>query len=487
MLSALRKKKVAKRVLWVLAILIIPAFVLFGVGKIGKKRIAGFSYVGFIKGKKIGIDDFFKARRGIEIQILLNYFGQKELLDKILKDRALLNKLTWERIVMLEEAGIDRIKVSDNQIIGFITSHPLFINNGVFDEKFYNYMLTRNLGINARTFEEEIRKSLKVARLKDNILSSVPVTDEEALKAYKEERETGKISYIRVEKEEFRDSIGIQEEEIESYYQKFKHNFRIPEKINLQYMECPYRNPEEKEILLKKMQQRLKKSQDLSAEFLSIAEIENKSIEETELFSKNELPSRFNWGSNVYDMLFGIGTGTVRIIIDEMPEGSLYLVKIKEKIPARLMTKQETAPKIQDLLRDEKAEMLVKDKSNAIYNLMHKKNISLEKAALHFNSKVDKTGLISRFDYVEGIGDAYDILDSLFKSKPEAVSNPFKTRKGYVIARLDEFHRIDTEKFNEEKEVYRNKVLAIKKEKALEDWLARISKDTHLAIDIRRL
>ncbi len=484
MLSALRKKKVAKRILWVLAILIIPAFVLFGVGKIGKKRIAGFTYVGFIKEKKIGIDDFFKARRGIEIQILLNYFGQKESLDKILKDRALLNKLTWERIVMLEEARINRIKVSDNQIIGFITSHPLFINNGVFDEKFYNYMLTQNLGINARTFEEEIRKSLKIARLKDNILSIVPVTDEEALETYKEERETGKISYIRIEKDEFKDSIGLQEEEIESYYQKFKYDFQIPEKINLQYMEFPYRDPKEKEMLLKKMQQRLKKSQDLSEEFLSIAEIENKPIEETGLFSKNELPSRFNWGSNVYDMLFAIGVGIVRIIIDQT---SIYLVEIKEKIPARLMTKQETAPKIQDLLREEKAEILVKNKSDAIYNLIQTKNISLEEAALHFNSKVDKTDLISRFDYVEGVGEAYDILNSLFKSKPETTSNLFKTRKGYVIARLDEFHRIDTEKFNEEKEVYRNKVLAIKKKKALEDWLASISKDTHLVIDIRRL
>ena len=35
--------------------------------------------------------------------------------------------------------------------------------------------------------------------------------------------------------------------------------------------------------------------------------------------------------------------------------------------------------------------------------------------------------------------------------------------------------------------MYRNKVLAIKKKKALENWLARISKDTQLVIDIRRL
>ncbi len=487
MLSALRKKKVAKRILWVLAILIIPAFVLFGAGKISKKRVAGFTYVGFVKGRKIGIDDFFKARRGMEIQILLNYFGQKELLDKIIKDRALLNKLTWERIVMLEEARTNRIEVSDDEIIGFITAHPLFINNGVFDERFYNYMLTQNLGINARTFEEEIRKALKIAKLKDNILSSVPVTDEEALEAYKDECESGKISYIRVEKDEFSGSIGVQEAEIESYYQKFKHDFQIPGKINLQYMEFTYRGLEERGMLLGKMQQRLKKAQDLSAEFVSIATTENKPMEETGFFSRKELPSTFNWGSNVYDMLFAIEVDIVRIIIDEMPEGSLYLVKIKEKIPARLMTKSEAAPKIQDLLREEKAETLVRNKSGAIYDLIHARNISLEKAASQFNSKVDKTDLISKFDYVEGVGEAYDMLNSLFKSKPKTTSNPFKTRKGYVVARLDEFHRIDTEKFNEEKELYRNKVLAIKKKKALEDWLASISKDTRLVIDILRL
>ncbi len=487
MLSALRKKKTMKRILWVLVILIVPAFVLFGVGKMDKRRIAGFTYVGFIKGKKIGIDDFFKARRGIEVQILLSYFGQKELLDKILKDRALLNKLTWDRIVMLEEARISGIKVDDREVVGFITSHALFMNNGVFDEKFYNYMLQQNLGINVRTFEEEIRKSLRIAKLKDSILSNVPVMDEEILEAYKNEHESGKISYVRIEKEEFKGTIVIQEKDIDDYYKKFKHNFRIPEKINLQYIEFAYEGPEEKEMLSKKIIERVEKSGKEFEGFASIAEEDNKDVEEIGQFSRDKLPPKFNWSSQVYDVLFGTAVGGIRIIVDEKPEGAVYLIRIKEKIPEKLMTKQEATPEIRDLLIEEKSEFLARNKADTLYSIIQKRNLSLEDAASELNLKVDKTDLISRFDYMEGVGEAHDILNSLFKSKPKVASNPFKTRKGYVIARLDEFHQINAEKFDEEKEMYRNKVLAIKKKKALENWLARISKDTQLVIDIRRL
>ena len=141
MLNLLRRKKITKFIIWATAIIIIPAFVFWGAGNMSKKRIGGFTYVGFIGGRKISIDEFYKTRKGVQLQILLKYFDQKETMDEMMKDRMLLNRLTWERIIMLDEAKKENIKIGDNEVVNFITAEPLFIHNGKFDEKFYNYML----------------------------------------------------------------------------------------------------------------------------------------------------------------------------------------------------------------------------------------------------------------------------------------------------------------------------------------------------------
>lgn len=486
MLSALRKKKIARRILIVLAILIIPAFMLFGVGNLGKKRVAGFNYVGIIDGKKIGIDDFFKAKRGTELQLILSYIAHKNILDKILKDRPLVNKLTWDRIIMLQEAEKSRIKVSDEEIIAFVTSHPLFLNKGVFDEKFYNYMLTRNLGINARTFEEEMRQALKVEKLKERILKDVFVTDDEALGAYKKDQEKGRISYIRIEKEAFRDNAGVNEDEIRDYYAKFRENYRIPEKINLEYIEFPYGNYDERGSLAATLRAISKKITRKPGRFLSIAEENNRSVEETGLFSKENLPPKFSWNISEFNALFVMEPGDVRIFFDETPEGFGYILKLKEKAPSRLQTEEEAAPRIRNLLISEKMDSLTKEKNDEILSRMDKKNLSLKRAASKFNLPLDETELISRFEYIQGVGPAYDILDNLFKIGKDRV-NTFKTRKGYIIVRLDELQEIDNEKFNEEKDAYRNKVLAAKRTKVLTDWLAKISKNATLTLDLGML
>lgn len=487
MLSFLRKKKVAKKILIALAALIIPAFVLWGVGSLGDKTIAGKDYVGTVGNHKVKFDEFFDAKRGAHIQFILSYLGQKELLEKILNDRELMNKIAWDRIIMLEEARKRGIKVSDKEVVGFITSHPLFVTDGYFDQKFYEYVLRQNLGISARTFEEEVRSALEISKLKNEILKNVTITDEEALSAYRKDFEKGKISYILIDVQKFNGQAEVKTEDIEGYYNGHKKEFTKSKQLNLEYMGFSYMSPEERQALVRIVNPLHKNLAKNPQDFEKVAEENSKEIEETGRFAKEAPPVDMQINSAAFDRLFTKEAGAVGIILTESASGFIYLVRIKEKIEQELQPIEEVSPAIEKQLKDSMEHEMAAKRSREIYELITEKNLSLEDAAKEAGVDVKKTEFISRFDYVDGVGGAYEMLDEVFMGRSDKAQGPYSTRKGYAIVRLEDFQEIDTEKFEKDKDTYRNKVLDAKKNQALTDWFSEVSQESELVIDLSHL
>ncbi|NQT22969.1 MAG: SurA N-terminal domain-containing protein [Candidatus Omnitrophica bacterium] len=486
MLSALRKKHVAKRIIWVLAIIIIPAFVLWGAGNLGKRR-RGLATIGFVGERKVTVEDFLEYRRGVQLVFLLQFYDNKEELDKIFEDRMLLNKLAWDNIVMLEEAKKRKVRVTNEEVVDFVTSQRLFNSNGTFDERFYNYMLRRNLNMNPRTFEEEIRRQLKISKLKESVIKPITVSEEEVRQFYALEFEKGIISYVILERDKYKSQVQVSQQEIEDYYVKFKNEFKILQKSSFQYIEFPYKDADEKAALIETIKEALEGLKTKAGGFDSIAKDFNKETQETGLFSIENLPPKLNWSGDVYRLIFTMEIGQMRVIIDEGAEGNIYILRIKEKLPARLMTEKEALPLIKEMFIKGKSEKIARDNAIKLYGIIKNKKNSLEEAALSFGLTTNKTEFIARADYLEEVGEAYDILDSIFKKEVGVISHPFETRKGFMLARLDAFQKIDEKKLEEEKEEYRKKVLTSKKAQALQKWFTNISKDAQLIVDPRRL
>jgi len=192
MLKLFRKKNVARLVLWGILILILPAFVIWGSGSLGGSREKGPTFVGLINNKKVSFDDFAESLHAIRCQIILNYFNQPKVLDLFLNDKPFMGRLAWDRLIMAKEARKQKIKVPDQNVVNFIRSHPLFLRNGVFDEKLYDYILRNNVGMDPRTFEEIVRDNLAIKRLNDMLTKDIKITDPEILEAYKKDGEKNK-------------------------------------------------------------------------------------------------------------------------------------------------------------------------------------------------------------------------------------------------------------------------------------------------------
>jgi len=487
MLTLLRKKHIAKKVLWGLAVIIIPAFVLWGAGNLTKSKLP-FKYVGNISGRNIPVKEFIKSVKDVRTGLFLNYFNQPEALNKLMKDKKLINRLAWESLIMQNAAGEAGFSASDGDVVNFITHHPLFTRDNVFNEKFYKYFLRNSLGISPRDFEESVRDFIISAKFKDDIVKGVTVQDAELRRFYQNEFEKAEIDYVVIDKDAFKEKAVVSEEEIMSFYGAEKERFTEPEKIVLQYIAFPHKEPGAKEKALVKMKKIYAKVSRRPRDMEKIARDFDLSVKETPPFGREEIVPGMGSVKNVGEVSFRLRPlAEAAPMVDDNEIGDSFIIMVKEKRPPRIKSAGEVTVYITGVLKDEKAKLLAEKEADKIYEEAKSGKRTLKKLAKKYKLKPARTKLITRFDYIEGIGESYAIVDDAFKLKAGEISKPIGVRKGYALIEPVGFHLMDEEEFEKEKDDYRNRLLAIKKMKALRGWFSKTGAGTTLNVDLDKI
>lgn len=191
MLKFLRNKKVQKRIYLLLALFIIPAFMLWGVMLTGKDSQSAGT-LGVIQGQKISLQDYLTSYKAVQHEITLRYGeGAKDLVKRLnIKGEA------WDRLLLLHYARQQRIKVNDEEVVGWLVNQPIFSRKGgEFDANFYKLYVSRYLRMGTREFEEEVRQLLSIDKIRGRLISQIHLKDSEIDKLIqkmhrkKEERE----------------------------------------------------------------------------------------------------------------------------------------------------------------------------------------------------------------------------------------------------------------------------------------------------------
>jgi len=230
MLKLFRNKQVTKVILWLILILILPAFVVVGYMSTDRNNKKGPTYAGLIDKKKVSFDDFAQSISSIRCQVVLNYFNNTAALDMLLKNKAFVGKLAWDRLIMLQKAKAMKIKIADSDVVKFITTHPLFLRNGKFDDRIYQYFLTNSLGIYPRNFEEVVRENLMIQKLTDTVTKDVKVSDDEIARDYEKNNSKFKISYVYIPLTDFTGKVAVPDDKALEFYEKHKQEFVIQAK-----------------------------------------------------------------------------------------------------------------------------------------------------------------------------------------------------------------------------------------------------------------
>lgn len=241
MLKILRNKKTAKKVWIGLAIIIVPAFTFWGFS--GALRSRGENSVaGKIFGRNV---TFVQLRDAVAAEKIITRMQIGDKLDE-LQQYIDFESQAWQRLALLAEARKRHIRASDNEVIEDIESAPIFQSKGVFNNKIYNNVLRYYLRVQPRVFEELIRNNIILARLYEQVIGKVAITDEEIDKAYARQNQEISVYYAAALPADFAKKISPAEQEISDYYRNNKGAFKEPVELSSKKTEA--RIPELSEI-----------------------------------------------------------------------------------------------------------------------------------------------------------------------------------------------------------------------------------------------
>ena len=223
MLKILRNKKTARKIWIGLAIIIIPAFAFWGFGGAGRDR-QDTAIAGKIFGKNISNLEFRDSLVSVRTMAIMQFGDRLPEIEKYLN----LENQAWERLILLHEAKMRRIKITDKEVVEAIQSSPYFQDKNGFSNKIYQEVLRYVLRLQARIFEELTRQNLILAKLYNQITQKVKFSDEQIRQEYLKANEELNIYYIASLFTEFAKTIKPGDKEIRDYFERNKPMFKEP-------------------------------------------------------------------------------------------------------------------------------------------------------------------------------------------------------------------------------------------------------------------
>jgi hypothetical protein len=469
MLKKLRHKKTAKKVWIILALIIIPAFVLWGAGSVTRsKQETGFA--GKIFGRKISKIEFNEALSAVKNQAIMQFGDNFSQIQKQLN----LEAEAWERIMLLQEAGKRKITVGDREVVALIKSYPFFQRKGNFDNNIYSQMLQYVFHTQARVFEEQTRQNLALVKLYNIITKDVAVSDAQIKDGYLKENEDISIYYIGALFTDMAGEISPSEEELKSYFLENSLQFKQPLSFNLEYAILA------SEDNIKRVSQRLRKEKD----FTKLAKEFNLSIKETGLFRQTDPIPGLGWSPQVLSLInkLKIGDFSPVLYIDQ----NWYILRVKERKEPYIPQLETIKEKVKESFIRDKSQGLAKEKiQNCLKKLkeVYKDNCppqDLQNLAKEFGLKSGVTGNFKYASYIEGIGVSDEFWAKGRSLKENEYSELINAPSGVYIIELKSKTNIDEKKFEAEKTEFSKRLLLQKKQEYFLKFVQDLKTKTEL-------
>jgi peptidyl-prolyl cis-trans isomerase D len=149
------------------------------------------------------------------------------------KNRALTNLINQK--LMAQEARKLGLEVTEEEVQNAIMRYPAFQIRGRFDVGRYRALLGQNR-MKPEDFEESMAQELLQQKLRQLISTFAPVTDQEVLDYYSFGNEKVKIAFVHFKPEDFEESVQMDQEALDKYFEQNRESYRVPEKIKVAYL-----------------------------------------------------------------------------------------------------------------------------------------------------------------------------------------------------------------------------------------------------------
>ncbi|OGX42920.1 MAG: hypothetical protein A3G91_02650 [Omnitrophica WOR_2 bacterium RIFCSPLOWO2_12_FULL_50_9] len=507
MLKLLRKKGVAKKILWVIAVVIILSFGFFGTAYLltGGDRIR---YAGKMFNKNVPLDVFNKAYRHVHIQAMMRFSEKFNEIAKFLN----LEAQAWDRLILLYEAQKRRIHVRDPEVVETIEQYPFLQRNGQFDPLLYKDVLRSIFRLSARDFEEGIRDDLKMAELFQQETASLAVNEREIRDAFKKQNEKVQVSYVLVPAGPFKNEASFSEEKGQAYYAQNKAQFLIPPTINVDYITLDFPKPEPKkeEEAAKETEQEnpqnppppddtkkpiREKANAIFQELLVDPDIQkaaqkyNVAVRSSGFFSQEQPSLALGWSYDFLNKIFNLQENEVGDPF-ETPQG-IVIIKIKAKKESYVPEYEEAREKVKEAVLNQEAKEIARQKTqdhlSALTAAWEASSLKdFPRTAKDLSLEIHQTPVFGRGEYLPVVGIAKDFQEAAFRlTEADPLGHDVvETEAGYCLLHLDSYLPADEKRYEKEKEALSRSLLEERRAQAFNDFLNRLRLKANITSDL---
>lgn len=460
MLKHLRNKRTQKKIYLGLAILIIPSFVLVGIFSAGDQPSTP---LGFIGGESVSLQEYLSSYRAATHQAQFVYGDNFDQVKRFLNFKG----EAWDRLLLLEHAEKEKIRVSDAEVVRWITGQNLFNRGGSFDDAYYKNYVTRFLQIRERDFEEEIREMLTLSKLRDRLKASDPPTEDAVRQAYDRRFGEKSLAYGFIPWEAMKDKAKVEDADIEKIYPIVKDRLTAPGKSRFRFVAVPK---------AKAGDAKAQATLDAAAKAAGVT------VQETPLFSKDDSPpAGFPQSPEVLVAAFALGAGEESAWIDL--DDASYKVEAVEKTPERALSLEESKETIRQLLVRQSASKEAVERLKALKERLEKEDF--EKVLNEEKIEVRTLERYKAGDALPAFGESEQVEPAVAALKEGAVSEPFQGPAGAAIVKVTQEKPADAKAYEEEKEKFRETFAEERADAKMQELVERLRQD--LRVDAEML
>ena len=441
MLDVLRRKGVNKTILWIIAIIVILSFGVFGTAYRLDNTV---NSAGTIFGHNVSIKDFQQAYDDARDQAIRIYG------DEFFKNgyKIDLEQEAWDRLILLNEAQKRDIQATDQEVVAYIGTLPFFQRDGQFDQVTYEEIVQNPQIFDRSTneFEEGVRKQLIIKKLIDSVAPDAVFTDEELKKEYQKRNEKITLQYVLFNAMDFAKNAKTSDDEIKTFYEQHKEEFRTSPTIVLNYVQTKD----------KALADTLSKELTPGSDFAAVANGLKLEVKTSSPFTQDQPILTFASNPDNIQKFFEMKPGEYSPPL-EAPDG-WQIVQLKTKNESATPALQDIKDKVIDAVLLEKGFAVAKPQADAaLKNLVEAlKTKDFKTAATGLGLKVQETPAFGRKDYVANTGLIQEFqqeADELNNNK--RLSEVISTSQGPAIIYLEKMEKPEDGQFESDKENFR--------------------------------
>jgi len=498
---------------WSLA-LIVLAFIIAYIPEFmrssGADAAAGDT-IASVEGRAITSGDFRRTYQA-QLQAYRSAYGgnmSEQLLKQLGIEQQILQQMVDEQ-ASVAEAGRVGIQVSDEEVRQRILAIPAFQDNGHFigDQRYQQLLRMQRPPLTPADFEEGIRRSLTVEKLRASLTDWLTVPDKELEQEYRRRNDKVKLAVVSFMADSFRAQVSATDQEVAAYFTAHPADFKIPEKRKIRFMVLDvdairakvtvppadierayndnldqYSTPEQvraSHILLRtegkddaevkaKAEDVLKQAR-AGADFGALA----KKYSDDEASAKNggdlDYLTRGRMVPEFDQVAFTLQPGQISDLVKT--QFAYDIIKVTDKKPGTTRTLAELRPQLTDQLSYERAQAQAGDLAASLEKQITRAT-DLDKVSKAQGLNVQESGFFARDEPILGLGPSPEVASRAFDMKVGDVSQALRASRGFVfitlVAKQDPYApKLDEVKDRVRDEVIKQKARELSQQKAAE-------------------